>query len=187
RADGRRIGTCDLALDHFGYEEDQTRKHVRNLPLLRAQLAVEPRNVFNWRHLAAVLHALGETDAAERALERAVDLVRDGDAPSGGSLAYADLARRRHPGAGSERLIDEAIGSYPDDPLLLWTKAVMELDAGNPRAALNWLDRLSSVDPKLLDDTISYDERLFDVFVHQARGLAMFRLGRYRDAANAYA
>src|SRR5439155_10920874 len=75
-ADGRSIGTCDLALDHLGYEDDQTSKHVRNLPLLRAQLAAEPRNVFNWRHLAAVLHALGDTDEAERALERAVDLVR---------------------------------------------------------------------------------------------------------------
>jgi glycosyltransferase involved in cell wall biosynthesis len=186
RAEGRSIGTCDLVLDHLGYEHDQTRKHLRNLPLLRRQLAVEPGNVFNLRHLAAVLAALGDDEEAEQALERAVDLVRADDAPPGGSLAYADLVRLRHPGVGSDRLIDEAIGSYPNDPLLIWVKAVMELEAGHAHSALTWLDRLASIDPKSLDDTISYDERLFGVFMYQARGLALFRLGRYRDAADAY-
>src|SRR5437016_3598694 len=50
-ADDRVIGDCSLVLDHVGYEGDQTHKHERNLPLLRAQLEVEPDNIFNWTHL----------------------------------------------------------------------------------------------------------------------------------------
>ena len=37
-ADNRPIGLCDLLLNHIGYEGDQTRKHRRNLPLLRRQV-----------------------------------------------------------------------------------------------------------------------------------------------------
>ena len=41
--DGREIGTCDLLLEHVGYEGDQTRKHLRNLPLLHfAYSAINP-------------------------------------------------------------------------------------------------------------------------------------------------
>jgi len=53
--DGRAIGIADLLLVHVGYEGDQTRKHRRNLPLLRQQLEVEPDNLFNLHHLARVL------------------------------------------------------------------------------------------------------------------------------------
>ena len=62
----------------------------------------------------------------------------------------------------------------------------MDLDAGAPQSALVRIDRLAAVDSATLDDTISYDERLFGVFVHEARALALFRLGRFGEAAAAY-
>ena len=119
RSESRPIGVCDLAIDHVGYEGDQTRRHHRNLPLLRAQLAAEPRNVFNWRHLASVLVALDETEEAERALETALGLVRaEPVAPAGGVLVYSDLVRLRYGrGVDTGDLIDEAVGTYPNDPL----------------------------------------------------------------------
>ncbi len=58
-AEHRPIADCDLLLTHVGYDGDQTRKHRRNLPLLRAQLAREPDNLFNRHHLARVLGASG--------------------------------------------------------------------------------------------------------------------------------
>ena len=58
-ADGRPIDDCRLLLTHVGYEGDQTHKHRRNLPLLRAELAREPDNLFNRHHLARVLTGLG--------------------------------------------------------------------------------------------------------------------------------
>jgi hypothetical protein len=44
--DRRPIGTCDLLLEHVGYEGDQTRKHLRNLPLLQRQVRITPENLF---------------------------------------------------------------------------------------------------------------------------------------------
>lgn len=186
-SDGRPIGLCDLELDHLGYAENRALKHRRDLPLLKAQLAIEPGNVFNWRHLAAVLTGLGKVTEAERALEHAVDLVRSSpDAVSGGSLAYADLIEFRHDRSGAGELLEEAIDRYPNDPLLLWMKALIELDRGRPAEALRSLDRLGAVDRAVLDDTIAYDERLFGALQHDARGLCLFRLGRFADAAGAY-
>src|SRR5947209_16564707 len=40
--EGRPVGDADLRLDHVGYVGDQARKHRRNLPLLRRELAMRP-------------------------------------------------------------------------------------------------------------------------------------------------
>ena len=65
-------------------------------------------------------------------------------------------------------------------------KSMPDLDAGDPKAALDWLNRLARLDRSALDDTIGYDERLFGVLSHQARALCLFRLGRFREAADLY-
>jgi tetratricopeptide (TPR) repeat protein len=187
-ADGRAIGLCDLELDHLGYEHDQSRKHARNLPLLRAQLGVEPGNVYNWHHLATVLGAIGDADEAEAALERACELVRAAaDPPPCGVLAYADLVALHRERGDAADLLDEGLRTYPNAPPLLWAKALMDIDAGRHRDALTWIDRLAAIDPGALDDMVSYEEQLFGVRLHHARGVACFGLGRYRDAAEAFA
>jgi tetratricopeptide (TPR) repeat protein len=189
-ADGRTVGDCELALEHAGYGGDQVEKHRRNLPLLRAQLAAEPDDVFNWRHLAAVLSGLGEEEEAERALWRAIRLTRAVASPDQhGSLAYADLVRLRHErGEDVADLVGEALARYPDNWLLVWAKARLEIDAGRYHDALCWLDRLTDVEvTRLPDQGIAYDERLFGAFAQASRGLCLFRLGRYADAAAAYA
>src|SRR4051812_2882976 len=192
RADGRGIGLCDLAIDHLGYEGDQLRKHTRNLPLLRAQLAAEPGNVFNLCHLASVLDGLGDRGGAEDALDQALQLVRQrtkGEGPPGGQFVYAALARRHHEGGNLDaaaRTLDEGCAAYPRDPLLLWQQAVTALDAGDPSAALVWLDRLEATDLSALDDVLAYDERLFGVYLHEGRGLALFRLGQFSAAQASY-
>ena len=40
---------------------------------------------------------------------------------------------------------------------------------------------------ELPDEGPSYDERIFGEFAHQARGLCLFRLGRYEESGEAYA
>ena len=104
--DGRAIGNADLMLQHLGYEGDQTRKHLRNLPLLRRQLEIEPGNLFAWNHLARVLEALGEADEAEHALVRAIETARatEPTRPDGSTRLFvlrrsgstAQCTRRRH-------------------------------------------------------------------------------------------
>jgi tetratricopeptide (TPR) repeat protein len=186
-ADARHIGLCDLAVDHLGYDGDQTTKHLRNLPLLEAQLRTEPGNVFNWRHFARVLFAVGRSDDGKAALEHAVDAIRAASPPPPvGALVYADLIERRRGTAEAEALIDEAMATYPRDPVLIWVKAAIDLDDGDPESALHLLDGLLRTDLATLDDTMSYDRRLFGAWPHDARGLCLFRLGRFDEAAAAY-
>src|SRR5205823_12348001 len=98
RTEGRPISRCHgIVIDHVGYEGDQTAKHRRNLPLLRAQLEAEPDNIFNWTHLGRVLAGLGEAEEAEEALDRAVALERAQPGPTDqGLAAFAALAQVRH-------------------------------------------------------------------------------------------
>jgi glycosyltransferase involved in cell wall biosynthesis len=187
-ADGRPIGVCDLTLDHVGYAGDQTRKHQRNLALLRAQLAVEPDNIFDWRHLAHVLFALGEPEEAERALEHAVRLARH-DWNEHGGAAWADLACLRYErGDDVTELLAEGRARWPRNWALVWTEGQIDLHKGRFEAALACFRRLLQVDTASIPlDGVGYDERLFGSAAHAAIGAALFRSGRYTEAADAYA
>lgn len=187
-ADGRPIGDCDLLLTHVGYEGDQTHKHRRNLPLLRAQLAVEPENLFNLHHLARVLAGLGQADEAERVLTSAVELARQRPHDSLGVLAFTDLVRaRRDRGVDVTDLLGEARLRFPENKLLWWIEAAFHLSHERYGDALELLDRLLAVDLATLPaEGVSYDDRIFGEFTHEARGACLFRLGRYADAAAAY-
>ena len=188
--DGRSIGDCDLRLVHRGYIGDQERKHRRNLPLLRAELAARPDTIFNWRHVGLALQGLGQTAEAERALERAVELARA--APPDdvhGSLAYAELVRLRHRrGERVEALLNEGLERWPENWLLIWIRARVEMDAGHFERAVVDLERLLEVDVGALEELgVAYDARLFGLLAHASRGRCLLELGRAAEAASAYA
>lgn len=188
-ADGRPISPCDLLLDHVGYEGDQTRKHRRNLPLLRRQLETEPDNLFNWHHLARVLSGLGEQEESERVLVHAIEVARAKPLPDpAGVLAYAELvATRLARGDDAGELLAEARERYPTNWVLRWLEARILVAAGAYVEALDHLDDLAGVDVSgLADQGPAYDERLFGEFAQDTRGLCLMRLGRYHEAAAAY-
>jgi glycosyltransferase involved in cell wall biosynthesis len=161
-ADGRAIGTCELELDHVGYEGDQLAKHQRNLPLLRAQLAAEPANIFNWRHLSQVLDALGRRDEAESVLEHAVALARMVWNEHGG-VAWADLVRFRHErGANVTELIAEGRARWPRNWSLVWEEGLLHLETGRNDEAIACFRSLLAVDIETLPlDGVAYDQRIF--------------------------
>lgn len=184
--DRRTIGEVDLYLEHVGYDGDQTRKHERDLPLLRAQLAADPGDVFDWGHLSRALAGLGKPEEAEAALERAVQAARTSDAGVGG-LVFAELVRRRRErGASADGLLEEGLRRYPDSVALAWEQVSVEVEAGRYEAALRWLERFDVDLDMPVEDKIAYPVELFCVQAPQARGLCLFRLGRYGEAAAAY-
>ena len=188
--DGLAIGDCDLQLDHVGYEGDQRHKHQRNLPLLREQLAEDPRNVFNWRHLASVLHGLDRPEEAEAALARALQAARDEPVPSvhGGGVVFDLIVLRHTRGEDVGALLDEAEERYPANRMWAWARSVVALDGGSAQEALTHVDRLLAVDLGALpDEGLAYDGRMFGAAAHAQRGLCLFRLGRFAEAAEAYA
>lgn len=188
RRERRPVGDCGLLLEHSGYEGDQTHKHRRNLPLLRAQLEQEPDNLFNRHHLARVLSGLGEDDEALAVLNDAVELARRRPYDALGVLAFTDLVRaRRARGEEVSELLEEARTRYPENKLLWWVQAAVLISARRHEQALVLLDRLVCVDvASLPDEGAAYDARIFGEFAHEARGVCLFALGRYAEAAEAY-
>ncbi len=180
----------ELILNHVGYDNDQGAKHRRNLPLLQEQLRREPGNIYNWRHLGQVLRALGQETEADEALARAVDLARLQNPPSGdGSLAWGELVRWRHDrGDDVGELLAEGRERWPEQWLLVWIEGHVHLDAGRPELAEQSFRRLLEVDvAELPVRGVAYDERMFGTFSLESLGLALFRQGRYREAADVYA
>ena len=60
REDGLVIRDSAVRITHVGYEGDLTRKHHRNLPLLRQAVEERPWNIYCWQHLAETLDAMCE-------------------------------------------------------------------------------------------------------------------------------
>jgi glycosyltransferase involved in cell wall biosynthesis len=189
-ADGRQVLPCDLELVHHGYEGDQTRKHHRNLPLLLRQREFEAENLFVHHHLARVQEGLGDPHEAERTLEGGLSVARSkGWRDPLAVLLYADLVRLRLlDGRDPRDLLDEGLALFPDNLVLLWLHARLLIREGHYERALDALDRIRGADPATLPDKgPSYDEELLGELPHEARGLCMFRLGRYAEAAEEYA
>ncbi len=188
RTDRRPIGNCDLLLEHLGYEGDQAHKHRRNLPLLRAEIPLDPDNLFKRHHLARVLSGLGDDAEAGVVLTQAVEVARRRPQDPVGVLVFTDLVRmRRARGEDAGPLLAEARRRYPTNKLLWWIESAVRISEQRYDEALELLDRLIAVDlASLPDEGPAYDARIFDEFAHEARGVCLFRLGRYADAADAY-
>lgn len=188
-ADGRSIGRAPLAIDHLGYEGDQSHKHARDLPLLRARLAADPDDVYNLWHAGRILRATGDTAAAEEHLVHALELTRRDGGTRHAALALTELIMlRMDDGRPVDDLVREGTNRHPYNWRLVWLRARLHIAAGRDAVALRLLDRLLAVDPETLPDAgTAYDERLFGAFAHAARGECLFRLGRDREAAEAFA
>jgi tetratricopeptide (TPR) repeat protein len=189
-ADGRPIGDCGLLLTHVGYDGDQRHKHLRNMPLLLRDLEHDPDNLFNRHHLARTLAGLERVEEAERVLADAVEIARAHPEAQAGVLVFTDLVRLRHErGDDVTKLLTEARRRYPSNKLLWWVEATVLLEQARHEYALELVDRLLALDVDSLPaaDGVSYDERIFGELAHEARGLCLFRLGRYAEAADAYA
>jgi tetratricopeptide (TPR) repeat protein len=156
---------------------------------LRRQLAADPDNLFVWHHLARVLAGLGQGDEAEDVLEQAVAVARARSfADPLGVLVCADLiSRRRERGAAMEPLLSEARVAYPSNCVLLYSEGHELIRRGAYVEAVDRFDRILAFDPgSAPPDGPAYEERLIGELSHDGRGTALFKAGRYSEAAEAY-
>jgi glycosyltransferase involved in cell wall biosynthesis len=192
REDGLAILDSAVKITHVGYEGDLSHKHRRNLPLLRKAVEERPWNIFCWQHLAETLAALGETREAIEACREAVELARrppkEMKEQSDGSLAYQAMARLLSDvGEDALPIIEEGLRKVPHDRALLFFRARGLITAGREEEALTVLDRLAAEDPSTLHDRYTaYDVRIFGEFAQDLRGVALLRLARYDEAAEAF-
>jgi tetratricopeptide (TPR) repeat protein len=183
------IAHSAIAIDHLGYDGDLTRKHVRNLPLLRARLATDPTHVYSWCHLGVTLDGMGDAAGAEAAWRQAVKVVRGKQARSiADSTPYVDLARcliRR--GEPAAELLDEALLHFPDNFTLQWLRARTLVEGERFAEALPVFERLAATDPEVdAAGVLAHDERIFGLLAYEALGLCCFRLGRFAESAHWY-
>jgi|HubBroStandDraft_4_1064222.scaffolds.fasta_scaffold53589_2 hypothetical protein len=190
-ADRRPVTDClDLLLEHVGYEGDQRRKHLRNLPLLERFVRDHPEHLYARHHLATVLDGLERQGEAEALLEETVAYVRE-VAPwdRDGVLVFASLiGLRQAQGKEFGPLLAEALRRYPDNAVLVFMEGDDLSARGEHEEALSRFDAVLVIAAQApAPGKPAYDRSLIGERTHAARGVCLFKLGRYADAAAAYA
>jgi tetratricopeptide (TPR) repeat protein len=191
RDDDRAILDSALSISHLGYEGDLTHKYHRNIPLLRQAVEQVPGRVFYWLDLARSLAGIGEFDEAVAMCRRATEVSRaDSKAKqkADGSLAYqtwAMLLLSRNLDALS--VAEEGLTEYPEDRVLWLVHARALVRAGRPEEALHRINALLADDPgEFYDPLVAYDRRVFREYAYDLEGIALLRLGRHAEAADAF-
>jgi len=187
---GFEIGEPELLLEHIGYDGPQERKHRRNLPLLRAELARQPDDVYNWHHLGRILEALGDEPGAYEAWTNAVAGARRRGAIRGvDGLAYFDLIRLECArGGAAEALLAEAVAHFPDNPLTLLWRGNVAMKAGRHGDAAEAFLALTRIDPDgFSDPELGFEKRMFRELAFAALGNCYFQMGDYGMSADFYA
>ena len=187
-ADGKEIGTCDVTLHHVGYEDDQSYKNVRNLPLLRARLARDPNHLYSWWHLGRTLHLAGDEEGAIAAWTHGMNLalaqpprsrrLRD----SLSALALIKLKSKRREAV--DGLLQQVLAVYPGHLALRWIDATRALERGDLDAARPGLEMLAAMNSEsVFDPEVAYEKILFRYLAKEALALCHFKAGRYAEAA----
>jgi tetratricopeptide (TPR) repeat protein len=190
-ADGKVTGQSELGLQHIGYEDDQTPKNARNIPLLRARLASDPDHTYSWWHLGQSLELAGDDEGAVAAWTQGAAAAR-ARAPATGLLddslpAQALIRFHIKRGGPVDDLLQETLALYPDHLALRWIAAKRALDRGDLETARPDLEMLAAIDAdSFFDPRLAYEKVLFRHLAKEALALCHFRAGRYREAAHFY-
>jgi tetratricopeptide (TPR) repeat protein len=176
------IGASSLALDHIGYDGDQSHKYDRNLRLLQKQLQADPSRAYLHWHLGTLHRDAGRPLEAEQAWQ--TGLAQEIDGPGAGlcalELVRLRAARGEDPGSLADAL-------RPDDPMLRWLRGKALLAAGAYDEAVPIFTALAAIDPETVVAGIAYDARLFGAHAWAELGDAAARLGRFADSRGFYA
>jgi glycosyltransferase involved in cell wall biosynthesis len=181
-----------LTIEHLGYEGDQTHKHERNEPMLRAGLAASPDRPFLYDHLARIYEDLGDLEKARATWRSGIEVVRARrtEHPDD-KLLWINLLIHAvvhdDPEGDIPKLLPDAHARWAGNPAVEFGTAVHDLSTGNPAEAAQRIERLLSLD---LDEIVAtgsaFDARMFGEWAWNALGLARFDLGDFAGAAEMF-
>jgi hypothetical protein len=106
------------------------------------------------------------------------------DSMSFGDLAFSMLNTDEDP----TNLVAEARTLFPYDLFLVWLQALGAERQGRHLDVLRATDILIEADQRLVADSgLAYDSRIFREWPHHLRGMSLFALRRFSEAADAFA
>jgi tetratricopeptide (TPR) repeat protein len=191
RSDKMEIGDCELVLQHVGYEDDQARKNPRNIPLLRARLAGDPKHLYSWWHLGQCLQLAGDAEGAVAAWSNGIAVARQVPATardiSAAQCIESLLKLQIGRGIDVTGLLREARALYPNHLSLQWIEATWALERGDNESARAPLEMLAAIDPEqFFDPRVAYHKAIFRHLAKEALALCWFRQGCFDKAARLY-
>lgn len=186
---GQHLQPIALHMQHLGYESDQTKKHLRNLPLLERQLEATPRKINIIGQLGRIHMSLGNVHKAEELLQRAVQIIReDGEKEVIDVVAYVSLAQLlMSRGEDVHDLLVEAQALRSD---YLVTYLVL---AQNHLAQRRYTDALKCArhlrdrhQSEMRDSRYAYNSLMFTVWPQQIIAESLYAIGDFENARLAY-
>lgn len=174
-------GTCDLIIDHLGYDGGRRRKADRDLPLLQKELQADPGRIYLWWHLGAAYRDIDRIAEAERAWLRGIETARGcGSDEPDIALCHIELVKLKlQRGEDVVALVDEAICLRPHNLLLHWLRARGLASAGRHAEAIAIFAWLGAIDPDTLLSDVSYDRRILGADALAEAGHCAFIIGDY--------
>ncbi|MFO7600342.1 MAG: glycosyltransferase [Candidatus Desulfacyla sp.] len=181
--DNKTIGFSGLVLDHLGYDNDQSQKHIRNLPFLLRETERDPNREHIWSHLGLVYDALGENDLAEKAWNQSIELVGNKEGGHIYGYIYYIEWRLRH-GKPVTAMLNKVMAYCPDNPYFYWLKGRILMDENRYDEAIPFFERLISWGEKRDFNrlSMSYPKAIFDVKACDSLAVCHFRLGNYAES-----
>lgn len=179
---------ANFSICHYGYEGDQTRKHLRNLPLLEKRIVEFPDRCFLWNHLGTVREALGDVEGAVAAWTSGLDLIRRrgiddvSDVMLYGSLAYHRMGK----GEDISDLVAEMRAVAPWFLMIDWLDGLNLQRLGRHHEVIERMNMLVDRGPDKEDVYIGFDNRLFTDYPWSVIATSYYELGDYRRALDAY-
>lgn len=189
REDGLNVGRSELMIDHLGYEGDLTHKHIRNVPLLKEQIENDPERVYLRWQLGAGLLGLGDESGAEKAWMDAIEIVRKKKTVEHtDSHPYYDMIKLlNNTGRDFSYLLDESLELFPDNYLLIWTKAMKLMHDQKFQDAALLFESLAGTDPKDVDGQfLAYNAGIFGELSYEPLATCYFKLGRLEESGRYY-
>lgn len=155
--------SAHVRLTHFGYEGDQTAKHLRNLPLLEQRVVELPERCYLWNHLGNVREELGDIAGAQAAWLTGIEVIRvNGLVDRTDVLCYSGYSLSLMAnGRDVTDLVEEMQRVCPWYRTLDWIAARNHAAQGRPEASIPHLRQLLSVGPDPLDDSLAYHNAMF--------------------------